>query len=73
VPYKEDIWFFYIDKSTFAMKAYMFLKDEPLRKGEIIYLDNEVKIGDMRIPKQRKWVTMPDQKFLGTDILTSSK
>lgn len=73
VPYEEDIWFFFIDKSTFAMKAYMFLKDEPLRKGELIYLDDEVRIGDMRIPKRRKWVTMPEQKFLGTDILTSSK
>lgn len=73
VPYEEDIWFFYIDKSTFAMKAYMFLKDELLRKGELIYLDEEEKIGNMRIPKKRKWVTMPDQKVLGTDILTSSK
>lgn len=73
VPYEEDIWFFFIDKSTFAMKAYMFLKDEPLRKGELIYLDEEVRISNMRIPKRRKWVTMPEQKVLGTDILTSTK
>lgn len=73
VPYEEDIWPFFIDKSTFAMKAYMFLKDETLRKGELIYLDDEVRIGEMRIPKKRKWVAMPDQKVLGTDILTSSK
>lgn len=73
VPYDEDIWFFYIDKTTFAMKGYMFYKDEPTKKGEVIYLDEESKIGDMRIPKKRKWVTTPDGKFLGTDILTSSK
>lgn len=73
VPYEEDIWFFYIDKATFAMKAYLFLKDEPLREGELIYLDDEEKIGNMRLPKRRKWVTMPEQKVLGTDILTSSK
>ena len=73
VPYDQDVWFFFIDKSNFAMKAYMFLKDEPLREGELIYLDDEVRIGEMRIPKKRKWVTMPDQEVLGTDILTSSK
>ncbi len=73
VPYAEDVWFFFIDKNTYAMKAYMFLKDEPSRKGELIYLDEEVKIGSMRIPKKRKWVTMPDQKVLGTDILIAAK
>lgn len=73
VPYDEDIWYFYIDKSTFAMWGYMFYKDEPTKKGEVIYLDGESKIEDMRIPKRRKWVTTPDGKFLGTDILTSFK
>ncbi len=72
VPYDEDIWYFYIDKSNYAMRGYMFYKDEPARKGEVIYLDEEVLIGDMRIPKKRKWLTTPDLKFLGTDILTSA-
>lgn len=73
VPYDDDIWFFYIDKSTFAMRGYMFYKDEPTKKGEVIYLNEESIIGNMRIPKKRKWVTTPDGKFLGTDILTASK
>ncbi|MEP2669907.1 MAG: DUF6503 family protein [Cyclobacteriaceae bacterium] len=72
VPYDEDIWFFYIDKSTYAMKGYMFYKDEPAKKGEVIYLEGEERVGDMRIPKERKWVTTPDGRFLGTDILMSS-
>lgn len=72
VPYPNDIWYFYIDKSNYAMRGYMFYKDEPTKKGEVIYLDEEVKIGDMKIPKKRKWVTTPDGKFLGTDILISS-
>lgn len=69
VPYDEDIWFFYIDKNTYAMKGYMFYKDEPTKKGEVIYLEGEERIGDLRIPKTRKWVTTPDGRFLGTDIL----
>ena len=72
VPYDDDVWFFYIDVATYAMRGYMFYKDEPNKKGEVIYLTEEEKIGNMRIPKKRKWVTMPDLKFLGTDILTSS-
>lgn len=72
VPYDEDIWFFYIDKTTYAMKGYMFYKDEPAKKGEVIYLEGEERVGDMRIPKERKWVTTPDGRFLGTDILMSS-
>lgn len=71
VPYEEDVWFFYIDKSTYEMTAYMFYKDEKLKKGELIYLDEEVQIDKLRIPKKRKWVTTPDNTVLGTDILTS--
>lgn len=72
VPYADDIWYFYIDKLNYAMRGYMFYKDEPAKKGEVIYLTEEVKIGDMRIPKKRKWVMTPDEKFLGTDILIFS-
>lgn len=73
VDYDQDVWFYYIDKSSNAMIGYMFYKDEPNQKGEVIYLDGEVKIDQMRIPKTRKWYTTPDNKFLGTDILISSK
>lgn len=73
VPYEDDTWFFYIDKATYAMKGYMFYKDEPARKGEMIYLKGEERVGDMRIPKNRRWVTTPDGEFLGTDILMSAK
>ena len=71
VPYEKDVWFFYIDKSSYEMTAYMFYQDEATKKGELIYLDDEEKIDNMRIPKKRKWLTTPDQKVLGTDVLTS--
>ncbi|HRK53867.1 MAG TPA: DUF6503 family protein [Cyclobacteriaceae bacterium] len=73
VPYAADIWYFYINRATYKMEGYMFYKDEPTKKGEVIYLEGEVRVGDTRIPKTRKWVTTPDGRFLGTDILMSSK
>ena len=73
VPYEQDIWYFYLDKENFAMRGYLFYKDEAAKKGEAIYLDEEVTINDMRIPKKRKWVTTPEGKLLGTDILLSSQ
>lgn len=73
VPYEQDIWYFYLDKKNYALRGYLFYKDESAKKGEIIYLDEEVTIGNMRIPKKRKWITAPDGKLLGTDILVSSR
>ncbi len=72
VPYEQDVWIFYIDKKSYALKGYLFYKDEPTKKGEVIYLDEEVVIDKMRIPKRRKWYTTPDKTFLGTDILIST-
>lgn len=72
VPYEQDIWYFYIDQKSYSLRGYMFYKDEPAKKGEVIYLTDEVAIGKMRIPKKRNWYTTPDNKFLGTDILVSS-
>lgn len=73
VPYEEDSWYYYIDKSNYALRGYMFYKDEPNKKGEVIFLEDEVAVGDMRIPKSRTWYTTPDNKLLGTDILKDSK
>lgn len=72
VPYEDDIWYFYIDRSNYALRGYMFYKDEPAKKGEVIYLEEESSIGKMKLPQKRSWYTTPDQKFLGTDILLSS-
>ncbi len=72
VPYEQDIWYFYLDKSNYALIGYKFYKDEPAKKGEVIFLDEEVRVGDMRIPRKRRWYTTADNKFLGTDILISS-
>lgn len=73
VPYDQDIWYFYFDKSNYALIGYMFYKDEPAKKGEVIFLDEEARIGELRIPKKRRWYNTADNKFLGTDILISSQ
>jgi len=73
VPYEQDVWYFYIDKSDYRLRGYMFYKDEPAKKGEVIYLKEEEKVGSMILPKVRSWYTTPDNKFLGTDILKSAK
>lgn len=69
VDYEKDTWFFYLDKSSKQMLAYLFLKDVGQFKGEYIELEGILKIGQMSIPKKRNWYTLPDSTFLGSDIL----
>ncbi|MFK7953292.1 MAG: DUF6503 family protein [Ekhidna sp.] len=70
VPYEKDVWYFSIDKQTGRMVQYKFYKDEDAGKGELITLEGEMSIGDMKIPKNRSWYTLPEMKYLGTDILS---
>ncbi len=69
VPYDKDNWFFYLDKKTFRMIAYMFFQEE--NKGEYILLEDELNVDGMKIPQKRSWYTLPDSVYLGTDILVS--
>ena len=69
VPYQKDIWYFFVDKTTYALRGYSFYFDEPANKGEVIYLEDEMIISQMKIPKIRKWYKTDDGKHLGTDVL----
>ncbi|WP_155847132.1 DUF6503 family protein [Algoriphagus marincola] len=69
VPYEKDVWYFYLDKESFEMKAYKFYQDEAAQKGEIIYLDGLLEVSDMKIPKVRTWYRTEKDEFLGTDFL----
>ncbi len=73
VVYEEDTWYFYFDQSSGRMLQYKFYKDEDAGKGELITLEDEIMVGQMKIPKKRSWYTLPEMKYLGTDILESSK
>ncbi|MCB0632265.1 MAG: DUF6503 family protein [Saprospiraceae bacterium] len=65
----SDIWYFYFDPSTYALIGYRFYHDEAANDGEYITLEGEAQLKDFRLPKQRKWYTHKEDKFLGEDIL----
>ncbi len=67
----DDIWYFYFDKSSFALRGYRFYHDESANDGEYITLEDEAKIDQMRLPKERKWYTNREDAYLGSDIITN--
>lgn len=69
VTYTEDVWYYYINPETFAMEAYKFYKDEPSQKGEVIYLEGEMKAQNMKIPTSREWYRTENDEYLATDRL----
>ena len=73
MAYEKETWTYFIKKSNDQMIAYRFIKNDGTGKGENIYLEGEVKVGNMRIPKARSWYTIPDNKFLGTDVLVAGE
>ena len=70
VAYEKDIWYFNFDKETGRMLQYKFYKDEQAGKGELITLEDEINVNGMKIPQKRSWYTLPEMKYLGTDILS---
>ena len=73
VVYEKDTWYFSFEKATGKMIQYSFYKDEEAGKGERITLEGEVSFGSFRIPKKRSWYKLPENEYLGTDILDSIK
>lgn len=73
VPYEKDIWYFYLHPETYALLAYKFYKDEEKKIGEIIYLKEEVIVGEMKIPAERSWYRTENDEFLGTDFLLKTE
>ena len=72
VTYEEgvggDTWYFYFDKSTFALGAYEFWKKEP-GDGEYLLLEGMKEIGGIKLPEKIAWYYTEGDKWLGTDIL----
>ncbi|WP_436514939.1 DUF6503 family protein [Ekhidna sp. To15] len=71
VAYEKDIWYFYFDDFSGRMIQYKFYQDAEETKGELITLEDEISVNGIKIPKKRSWYTLPDMKYLGTDILSS--
>lgn len=68
----EDTWYFYFDPNTFAMEVYQFFHDESQNDGEYILLKGMETINGIKMPKTRAWYYNKDDKYLGTDMLTSA-
>ncbi|MEL7221643.1 MAG: DUF6503 family protein [Bacteroidota bacterium] len=63
----KDIWYFYFHPETYALSGYRFYHDEAANDGEYILLEEEVKVGSMRIPAKRHWYTHKEALYLGSD------
>lgn len=63
----NDIWYFYFDEKTYALKAYQFFHDEAKNDGEYILLDGEQLIDNIKVPKDRTWYFNKESKLIGTD------
>ena len=64
-----DIWYFYFDKNSYALKGYRFYHDEDEGDGEYIILNQEAIINGIKMPRDRYWYTNKEKKFLGADLL----
>ncbi|MFY0603919.1 MAG: hypothetical protein JXQ93_08205 [Flavobacteriaceae bacterium] len=77
VTYKKEVgkdtWYFYFNQDTFALEAYQFYHDESKNDGEYILLSEMETIQGIKMPKKRAWYMNKDDKYLGMDILKSSK
>lgn len=72
----SDVWFFYLNPTTYAMEVYQFFKGEPdgagKDTGEYILLSEESTINEMKLPKVRAWYYNKDDQYLGTDTITEN-
>ena len=66
----NDIWYFFFDPKTFALKRYQFFHDESKNDGEYVLLDDEIVIHGIKMPKNRSWYYNSNQKFLAIDRLS---
>ena len=73
VPYDKDTWYFHFDPNSFEMIGYQFFTDAAQSKGETILLEGLHAVADMKIPKSRSWYTLPEDEFLGRDVLINAK
>jgi len=69
VAYEKETYYFSFDQDSGRMLEYRFFKDEKAGKGEVITLEGEITFNNLKLPKERSWYTLPEKKYLGTDIL----
>ncbi|WP_298899511.1 DUF6503 family protein [uncultured Psychroserpens sp.] len=72
----SDVWYFYFDPKTYAMKIYQFYKTDDNGKlkpdsGEYIVLTDTAIINGIKMPKNRAWYYNKNDNYLGTDKLSN--
>lgn len=72
----SDVWFFYLDPTTFKMEIYQFFKMDEAGKiiphsGEYILLSGNHVVNDINMPKTRKWYYNKNDQYLGADVITN--
>ncbi len=70
-PVGQDSWYFYLDRTTYALVGYRFYHDESKNDGEYIVLEGEASGAGLKLPQNRKWYRHEDDGFLGTDTIES--
>lgn len=65
----SDTWYFYLDKTTYALSGYRFQHNVEEHDGEYVTLDGIIEHNSMKIPKTRTWYYNKTGEFLGVDDL----
>jgi len=71
-PIGGDTWYFYFDQNTYAMEVYQFFHEESKNDGEYILLSGKETFNEIKMPKTRAWYYNKDDKYLATDILSTT-
>ena len=69
----DDTWYFYFHPNNYALTGYRFYHNEVDNDGEYVLLEGEMEKDGLRLPRQRKWYTHAEDKFLGEDIIVGLK
>ena len=69
-----DVWYFYFDTKTFALKAYQFYKTDEngnvdKDSGEYILISKPKVIDGIKIPTERNWFYNKNTWFLAKDLI----
>ena len=70
----KEVWHFYLDEKSGRLLGCSFVRPWwDTRPNETIFYRGEMKIGNMRLPREHHWYVTDDMRHLGTDTLTKAE
>jgi hypothetical protein len=69
----HDTYTFYFEAGTARLVGCRFYREDPAQDGETILFEGEVRVGELRLPRTRRWYTNLDDRFLGTDEISAGE